>query len=103
MSLLCVGRVFNPSGLVRGNLNFVSRLLQALLVSPMDKHNECVIRRYTHKELTVLYKVSWKTLQRWLKPFEGNIGRKHGHFYSSRQVAIIFEMLGPPEGLAGIV
>lgn len=67
----------------------------------MDRLGGCIIRRYTHKELTTLYNVSWKTLQRWLKPFKKEIGPKLGHFYSSRQVAIIFGKLGPPEVLTG--
>jgi hypothetical protein len=55
------------------------------------------IKPYTHKELAALYQVSWPTLQRWLKPFEDLIGEKNGHFYSSKQIEIIFNCLGPPE------
>jgi transposase len=53
-------------------------------------------QRYTHKQLAVLYHVSWITFQKWLREFEDEIGPKIGHFYSARQVAIIFEKLGAP-------
>jgi transposase len=62
----------------------------------MNTQHKNIIRPYTHKELSRLYGVSWLTLQRWLKPFEESIGQKNGHFYTSRQVNIIFEKLGYP-------
>lgn len=62
----------------------------------MNKHNGIVIRPYTHKELAALYGVSWLTFQKWLKPFEEEIGIKNGHFYNTRQVEIIFAKLGYP-------
>lgn len=55
-----------------------------------------MIKPYTHKELAALYGVSWLTFQKWLKPFETEIGSKNGHFYSTRQVEIIFSKLGLP-------
>jgi hypothetical protein len=57
---------------------------------------EIPIRPYTHNELRILYGVSWRTMKRWLKPFEEEIGAKNGHFYSVRQVKIIFRCLGMP-------
>lgn len=62
----------------------------------MRESNGIVIKRYTHKELANLYEVSWLTFQKWLKPFEKEIGLKTGHFYNSRQVETIFEKLGWP-------
>jgi hypothetical protein len=62
--------------------------------------NDIIIRPYTHKELASLYGVSWVTLQKWLKPFEREIGHKIGHFYTTKQVEIIFEKLGWPKGLS---
>jgi hypothetical protein len=59
-------------------------------------HHEIVIRCYTHKELAALYNVSWKTLQKWVKKIEGIIGKKYGHFYSAKQVGMIFEVYGYP-------
>ena len=65
----------------------------------MEKHNGIIIKPYTHKELAALYEVSWLTLQRWLKPHEGVIGKKIGHFYTSRQVEIIFRLIGWPQSV----
>jgi transposase len=53
-------------------------------------------QRYSHKQLAALYNVSWITLQKWLREFEDEIGPKIGHFYSARQVTIIFDKLGAP-------
>jgi len=58
-----------------------------------------VVRPYTHKELAVLYGVSWPTLRKWMRPFANNIGKKSGHFYNTRQVEIIFKELGMPPSL----
>jgi hypothetical protein len=66
---------------------------------PMRAHHEIAIRCYTHKELAALYNVSWKTLQKWVKKIEGIIGEKHGHFYSAKQVGMIFEVYGYPMNL----
>jgi len=60
---------------------------------------EKVYRAYTQKELAVLYRVAWKTMGRWLKSHEKAIGRKSGHFYSPKQVEVIFRVLGVPTGL----
>jgi hypothetical protein len=59
--------------------------------------NQFIIRPYTHGELALQYGVSWKTLRRWLKRYEAEIGPKMGHFYSANQVATIFKLLGPPQ------
>lgn len=56
-----------------------------------------IIRPHTHAELALLYGVSWKTLQRWLKRYEKEIGPKIGHFYSANQVNVIFRFIGPPQ------
>lgn len=63
----------------------------------MNMFNEIKIRPYTHKELAAMYKVSWLTFQKWLKPFENDIGKKTGHFYNTKQVQVIFDKLGFPE------
>lgn len=72
------------------------KFIYAFALIMMNKHNGIVIRPYTHKELAALYGVSWITFQKWLKPFESEIGLKNGHFYNTRQVEIIFEKLGLP-------
>lgn len=63
----------------------------------MSMRNEIKVRPYTHKELAVLYQVSWLTFQKWLKPFKNDIGKKNGHFYTTKQVLVIFDKLGWPE------
>jgi hypothetical protein len=55
-----------------------------------------IIKPYTHLQLMQMYGVSWRTLKRWLAPYEKEIGPKIGHFYSVRQVAIIFRYIGNP-------
>lgn len=55
------------------------------------------IKCYTHQDLMHHYGVAWSTLQKWIKPFEKQIGEKVGHFYTVKQVRIIFENLGHPE------
>lgn len=50
------------------------------------EYNDIIIKPYTHHELSVLYGVSWRTLQRWLKKHQQEIGEKDGHYYTIRQV-----------------
>ncbi len=63
----------------------------------MNWSDSRIIRPYTHKELAALYRVSWLTFQKWLKPHATDIGKKTGHFYNTKQVQIIFDKLGQPE------
>lgn len=63
----------------------------------MNQQNQITIRPYTHKQLKRLYGVSWLTFQIWLKPHAKEIGKKAGHFYTSKQVEIIFKIFGWPE------
>ena len=57
------------------------------------------IRAYTLKEIASLYCVSKITFKKWLKPFEKEIGVRIGHFYSVKQIKIILDKLGMPDGL----
>lgn len=45
------------------------------------------------KELSVRWKVSVKTVKKWLKPFEAEIGPRIGGFYTPHQVKIILSKL----------
>jgi len=54
------------------------------------------IRPYTPKEIAVLYGVSWKVMNTWLKPHRSAIGKREGLYYTALQVKIIFEKLGLP-------
>lgn len=55
------------------------------------------VKTYSVKEVAELYSVSKKTLNKWLSPFEDEIGERRGYFYNPKQVSIIFEKLGLPE------
>jgi hypothetical protein len=52
---------------------------------------------YKKKELSILYNVSVKTLDAWLKPIKDKLGPYLGRSFSYKQVKIIFEHLGEPD------
>jgi hypothetical protein len=52
------------------------------------------IKPYTVLELARLYGVGDRTMKKWIKPFDKEIGIKIGYFYTIAQVKIIFEKLG---------
>lgn len=55
------------------------------------------VKPYSHKTLSELYGVSDKTLKKWLAPFQGQIGKKNGHYYTTLQVKVIVEHIGVPD------
>ena len=66
------------------------------------KQNESVtpkiqLKPYSKHELIELYQVSWKIIKGWLELHEEEIGARIGHFYTPKQMKIIFEKLGIPE------
>jgi len=66
-----------------------------------------MVRPYNLKELSALYGVSARTLTKWLAPFEEQLGKRIGYFYTIPQVKKIFSNLGLPytindEGAAGL-
>lgn len=63
----------------------------------MTKEKKIIeIRPYSIKELAGLYRMSYKTFRKWLKPHEEAIGKKIGYYYNTYQVKMIFEKLHPP-------
>jgi hypothetical protein len=54
------------------------------------------IKAYTPSEIADVYGVSWKVMNEWLKGHRQTIGKRHGLFYTPKQVATIFEILGIP-------
>lgn len=58
--------------------------------------NIAEVRPYTTKELCNIYKISDKTLHKWLQPFRKKMGIKRGRYYTVAQVGIIFTRLGIP-------
>ena len=51
-------------------------------------------RTMSKKELAAHYKVSVRTLNKWLKPIEPKIGKLKGRLYTPKQVEIIMRHLG---------
>lgn len=54
------------------------------------------IKPYSAKEIADIYGVCDKTLKKWIKPFNEQVGKKHGRYYNVAQVKIIFDKLGLP-------
>jgi hypothetical protein len=63
------------------------------------KRNAMPVRAYTLKQIAGLYGVSNQTFKLWLKPFEKEMGKRIGHFYSVKQIEIIIDKLGTPGGI----
>jgi hypothetical protein len=59
------------------------------------------VQPYTTKGLCLLYGVSYKTLQKWLKEIDGDLGKKVGKLWNVNQVEIIFKRYGRPEAGVG--
>lgn len=55
--------------------------------------NEPDIHPMTLLQLAVRWGVSVRTVKRWIKPFEHELGRVEGKIFTPRQVKIIFEHL----------
>jgi hypothetical protein len=74
--------------------NFVVKKL------PMKKketvEQEIRLKPYSITELAELYECSLKTLKTWLRYFEKELGPRMGHYYTPKQIKIIFEELGVP-------
>ena len=60
-----------------------------------------VLKPYSMKELCTIYQVGYKTMRRWLQPFEHEIGKRQGRIYNVSQVTVIFKHLGVPSVLEG--
>lgn len=71
------------------------------------KQNEKIIvskiqlKSYSISELAVLYQRNVKTIKTWLRPIEKELGSRMGHFYTPKQVKIIFEEFGIPGAMIG--
>lgn len=55
------------------------------------------VRSYSIGELSKLYDMSVKTMNRWLKPHTNVIGKREGRYYTVKQIQIIFDLLGLPK------
>lgn len=54
------------------------------------------IRLYSAKQLAFFYLISKPTFQRWIEPYQDQVGLRNGNYYTSAQVEIIFQKLGRP-------
>ena len=57
------------------------------------------LKPYSKKELSAIYGISVKTLNKWVSPFKADVGVMRGRFYNVKQVKLIFEKLGLPGSL----
>lgn len=55
------------------------------------------IKPYSLKELAAMYHVAKNTFKKWIEPFQNELGKRSGYYYSNIQVKIIFEKLGTPK------
>jgi hypothetical protein len=55
-----------------------------------------LVKPYSPKTLSTFYGVSDRTFKKWLVPFQEQIGKKNGHYYTALQVKIILEKIGAP-------
>ncbi len=62
----------------------------------MSTTSEITVRAYSISELAVLYGITTKTIRTWLKPYAEEIGEKHGRYFTTLQVRVIFDKLGEP-------
>jgi len=62
-----------------------------------NKTNILMLKAYTSRDLSALYRIDPKTFRKWLKPFQAEIGKKNGYYFNCSQVKIIFEHLDYPE------
>ncbi|MGC4036070.1 MAG: hypothetical protein QM764_08915 [Chitinophagaceae bacterium] len=68
-------------------------------MSKTTTRKNLTVKPYSKQELTLMYKVSKKTMTRWLKPHLSVIGRREGRYYNVKQIETIFTILGIPESL----
>lgn len=85
--------------MIKGALKIEIGLVKKLFKMKQDKltARKIHVKTYSVNEMAGLYEISKKTLNKWLRPFEKEIGERRGHFYNPKQVGIIFEKLGLPE------
>ena len=60
------------------------------------KNGKLKILPYSAVELSTIYDVCDRTFKKWIKPFEKEIGARHGRYYTISQVRKIIEKIGLP-------
>lgn len=61
----------------------------------MKGKEEFCIKPMNIKELAQSYGVSRRVFHTWIQPFISDIGPRRGYYFTTLQVKIIFEKLGP--------
>ena len=79
----------------------VKQNLPKIIVHPatveyLSNNNFIYVKPYSPLQLAVLYGINKKTFIKWIKPFQGELGERSGHYFNVRQVKIIFEKLDVP-------
>ena len=60
------------------------------------KTNKIPLKPYSSADLSKVYNVCIRTMNKWLQPFHEEVGAKQGRYYTIAQVKVIFEKLGLP-------
>ncbi len=58
---------------------------------------EIRLRAYSINEVAELYQFSLKSMKTWLSHYAKEIGPRMGHYYTPKQMKIIFDCIGKPE------
>lgn len=66
------------------------------MVQSIIKNGKLKLLPYSLVELATVYNVCDRTMKKWLKPFEQQIGPRLGRYYNIVQVRTILEKLGLP-------
>lgn len=66
------------------------------MVQSIIKNGKLKVLPYSLVELATVYNVCDRTMKKWLKPFEQQIGPRLGRYYNIVQVRTILEKLGLP-------
>ena len=65
-----------------------------------DPHRKiAIIRAYTLKDLAGLYDTTKYLMRKWLSKHKKKIGKREGHYYSSEQVNMIFDLVPLPSNI----
>ena len=62
----------------------------------MEKVKSIKVQPYQVCELSVIYKISYPTMKKWLDSIEKSLGGRIGRYYSVKQVKMIFDHFGIP-------
>jgi hypothetical protein len=55
-----------------------------------------ILKPYTVKQLAEIYGVSSYTFKGWVEEITDKVGKKRGHYFTVKQVTILFDEIGPP-------